>query len=206
MRKLKPAEKIYKAFYDERNGKLYFNQLKEITGLGDSSLSNALTTLRQNKEIEAIKSKANTFYNLRDKNIAKINFTFFDNDKLERLESNIKIPVKKFLSEIPKSISFIILFGSASRKQERKDSDIDILVVLHKFNNPKLQKEYELEIKKEIEKLKNRISAASLHPITVFYTTVNEFKSSDDRLIIEARNTGFCIDGNLTYYEVMLDE
>jgi len=206
MRKLKPAEKIYKAFYDERNGKLYFNQLKEITGLGDSSLSNALTTLRQNKEIEATKSKANTFYNLRDKNIAKINFTFFDNDKLERLESNIKIPVKKFLSEIPKSISFIILFGSASRKQERKDSDIDILVVLHKFNNPKLQKEYELEIKKEIEKLKNRISAASLHPITVFYTTVNEFKSSDDRLIIEARNTGFCIDGNLTYYEVMLDE
>lgn len=206
MRKLKPVEKIYKAFYNERKGQLYFNQLKELTGLGDSSLANSLRTLKQNKEIEAIKSKANTFYKLKNKSITKINFTLFDNEKLEQLEGNIKIPVKKLLSEIPKSIGFVILFGSSSRKQERNDSDIDILVVLHKFSSPKLQKEYEQELKKEIEELKDRISATSIHPITIFYTTVNEFKSSEDRLIIEARDTGFCIDGNLTYYEVMLDE
>ena len=42
--------------------------------------------------------------------------------------------------------------------------------------------------------------------LNIFYTTIKEFKSSEDRLITEARNTGFCIDGNLTYYEAMLDE
>lgn len=206
MRKLKPAEKIYKAFYNEKKDSLYFNQLKELTGLGDSSLANALRTLRQNKEIEAIKSKANTFYKLKNKAITKINFTFFDYEKLESLESHIKIPVKKFLSEIPKGIGFIVLFGSASRKQERKDSDIDILVVLHEFSNAKLQKEYEQEMKNQIEELKDRISATSIHPTTIFYTTINEFKASEDRLIAEARDTGFCTEGNPTYYEVMLDE
>jgi predicted nucleotidyltransferase len=151
MRKLKPAERIYKAFYNERKDKLYFNQLKELTGIGDSSLANVLRTLKQNKEIEPIKSKANTFYKLKDKAITKISFTLFDHEKLESLENNIKIPVKKFLSEIPKSIGFIILFGSASRKQERKDSDIDILVALHEFNNTKLQKEYEQERKDRLK-------------------------------------------------------
>lgn len=61
-------------------------------------------------------------------------------------------------------------------------------------------------MKEEIEKLKDRTSATSIHPIIVFYTTINEFKASDDRLITEARETGFCIEGNLTYYEVMIDE
>lgn len=206
MRKLKPAEKIYKAFYNEKKDNLYFNQLKELTGLGDSSLANVLRTLKQSKEIEAIKSKANTFYQLKNKAITKINYTLFDYEKLESLENNIKIPVRKLLSETPKSIGFIILFGSASRKQERKDSDIDILVVLNDFNNTKLQKEYEQEMKREIEELKDRISATSIHPITIIYTTINEFKNTEDRLIAEARNTGFCIEGNLTYYEVMLDE
>jgi len=206
MRKLKPEERIYKAFYNERKDKLYFNQLKELTGLGDSSLVNALRTLRQSKEIEAIKNKANTFYKLKNKWVTRVSFSFFDYEKLENLENHVKIPIRKFLSEMPKSICFIILFGSASRNQEHKDSDIDILVVLHEFNNTKLQKEYEQEMKNHIEELKDRISATSIHPITVFYTTIDEFKSSEDRLITEARDTGFCIDGNLVYYEVMLDE
>ena len=97
MRKLKPTEKIYKAFYGEKKDKIYFNQLKELTGLGDSSLANVLRTLKQNKEIEAIKSKANTFYKLKNKGVTKISFTLFDYEKLESLENQIKIPVKKLV-------------------------------------------------------------------------------------------------------------
>jgi predicted nucleotidyltransferase len=206
MKRLNPIEKIYCAFYDGKQTELYYNQLKEITKLSDSSLQNALKKLEVNNEVIVKKQKANTYYSLKNKKLTALHFTAFDYEKLEMLTRDTLIPIKKFISELPKSNGFIILFGSASRKQERKDSDIDILVVLHEFNNPKLQKEYEQEMKREIEELKDRISATSIHPITVFYTTINEFKSSEDRLVTEARDTGFCIEGNLTYYEVMLDE
>ncbi|MBD3182112.1 hypothetical protein GF312_07460 [Candidatus Poribacteria bacterium] len=44
-------QKIYRAFYKSRQAKLYYNQLKEITGLSDSSLQNALKKLEDNKEV-----------------------------------------------------------------------------------------------------------------------------------------------------------
>lgn len=206
MKRLNPIEKIYHAFYDSTQSELYYNQLKDITKLSDSSIQNALKKLEANNAITVKKQKANTYYSLKNKKLTALHFTAFDYEILEKLTMDIVIPIKKFISELPKGTGFIVLFGSASRKQERKDSDIDILVVLHEFNNTKLQKEYEQEMKRQIEELKDRISATSIHPITIFYTTINEFKSSEDRLIAEARDTGFCIEGNLTYYEVMLDE
>jgi predicted transcriptional regulator len=64
MLEIKPTEKVYRAFYDTREILLYFNQLKEITGLSDSSLANALKKLRESNEIERIKEKSNTFFRI----------------------------------------------------------------------------------------------------------------------------------------------
>jgi transcription initiation factor IIE alpha subunit len=119
MKRLSSTEKIYKAFYNTEETELYYNQLKEITKLSDNSIQNALKKLERNREVGVNKQKANTYYSLKNKSLTAIQFTFFDHEKLENLKSSINIPVKKFLSEMPKSIVFIILFGSASRRQER---------------------------------------------------------------------------------------
>lgn len=202
--KIRPTEKVYRAFYDTREILLYFNQLKEITGLSDSSLANALRKLKESNEIERIEEKSNTFYRLNDMGLSKIHFTLFDYQRLEILISFVKIPVKQFLSEMPRCICFVILFGSASRQQSRKGSDIDILVVLHKFADQKFQMQYERIVKSETELLKEKISAISIYPVSVIYTDVDDFINGEDRLVIEAKNTGFCIGGNLDYYEIML--
>ena len=204
MEKSSPEEKIYFAFYETKKKMLYYNQIKEHTGLSDSSLQNALKKL--NKEMASIREKANTFYLLKDKAKAKIRFTLFDCEKLERLNMDVKVPVKRFLAEMPKSVSFVILFGSASRKQEKDGSDIDLLVVMHSFKSKKLQKLYEDEIKAAFEQMEEKISASSIYPLNIFYTTRNSYLKDDDRVAVEAKQSGFCIVGNMDYYEVMLDE
>ena len=202
--KIRPTEKVYRAFYDTREILLYFNQLKEITGLSDSSLANALRKLRESNEIERIREKSNTFYRLNDMGLSKIHFSLFDYKRLEILSSSVKIPVKHFLSEMPRCMCFVILFGSASRQQSREGSDIDILVVLHKFADQRFQMQYERIVKSETELLKEKICAISIYPVSVIYAGVDDFMNGEDRLVIEAKNTGFCIGGNLDYYEVML--
>lgn len=207
MEKLSAEEKIYFAFYETKKKMLYYNQLKEHARLSDSSLQNALNKLKESKEISSIREKANTFYFLKDKNAAKIRFTSFDYQRLERLNLDVKAPVKMFLAEMPKTASFVILFGSASRKQEKEGSDIDLLVVLlHSFKNKKLQKLYEVETKAAFEQTKEKISASSIYPLNIFYTTRNSYDKGDDRVAIEAKQGGFCIGGNMEYYEVMLNE
>lgn len=203
MRKYKPTERIYKAFYDSRESRLYFSQIQELSGLSGGSLANALRQLKATKEVHATRNKAHTFYELRNKDITALHFTRFDYEKLDSLSNRVRVPIRQLVTELPQGICFALLFGSAARKQERQGSDIDILVALYNFNGQKLQEEYEREIKKEADKVQKRITATSVYPIRIVYATVADFLKGEDRLITEARNTGFCISGNLEYYKVI---
>ena len=201
MRKYKPTERIYKAFYYSREPRLYFSQIQELSGISGGSLANALRQLEAAKELQATRNKAHTFYELRSRDTAALHFTRFDYEKLESLSNRVRVPVMQFVTELPQGICFALLFGSAARKQEHRESDIDILLVLYNFSNQKLQEEYEREIKKEADKVQKRITATSVYPIRIVYATVADFLKGEDRLIAEARNTGFCISGNLDYYK-----
>ncbi len=205
MMKKTPVERIYKAFYESRKKMLYFNQIKDISGLSDSSLWLALKKLKKERQIDVTKEKANTFYKLKNKNKTKIYFTSLDYEQLETLNTDIKIPLKKFLREKPEETAFIILFGSASRKQETKGSDIDLLIVLHSFENADTQKVYKKEVKGKLEKLRQKINASSIYPLSIFYTGTKDFVTSKDRVVQEAKATGFCIDGNMLYYDTVAD-
>ena len=44
---IKPEEKIFSAFFESREDKLYFNQLQKLTGLSPSSLNNTIKRLKQ---------------------------------------------------------------------------------------------------------------------------------------------------------------
>ncbi len=204
MMKKTPVERIYKAFYEARKEKLYFNQIKDISGLSDSSLWLGLKKLKKEGEVDVIKEKANTFYRLKNKGREKISFTSFDYEQLNSLNTDVKIPLKKFLGEKPKETEFVILFGSASRNQETRDSDIDLLIVLHSFESAGTQKVYEKEVKGKLEKLRQKINASSIYPLSFFYAGIKEFMKSTDRVVQEAKATGFCVDGNMLYYDAVV--
>ena len=189
---MKPEEKIYQAYFESKKSTLYFNEIKELSKLSDSSLTNTLNKLLKDNVVTQEKTKSNTFYKVKDKKLFALKFSEIAIRQFNNLNVGVKVPLRNFLKNIPKETYTIVLFGSASKKEEQKESDIDMLIVTHKKIDLK-------ENKKEGE-------ITSKHPISLFQTTTDQFIQNKDDVIIQARKTGFPIYKEQNFYEVMLDE
>ncbi|MDP2672697.1 MAG: nucleotidyltransferase domain-containing protein [Nanoarchaeota archaeon] len=197
---MKAEEKIYKAFYDAKNKRLYFSELKEKTKLSNSSLQNALKKLEKEKFLEIDKQTSNVFFRINE-NEKPIIFSQFDKIRLNNLNPEVRVPLKNWLNRLPAELYSVILFGSTSRKQEKEGSDIDLLVILFKFENDEFQKLYEKEIKQKINSLTKKINSESNYLLKVIFTNTDSFKITKDYLIKQAKETGFPIFGNLGYHK-----
>lgn len=188
---MKPEEKIYQAYFESKKSSLYFNEIKELSKLSDSSLTNTLTKLTKNNTLTQEKTKSNTFYAIKDKKLFALKFSEIAINKFNSLNTSVRTPLKNFLKNVPKEIYTIILFGSASRKEEQKESDIDLLVVTNK--------------KLDLKNNKKEAEITSKHPISLFQASVQQFIQNRDDIIIQARKTGFPIYKEQNFYEVVFD-
>ncbi len=200
----KGKEKILECFYRNRK-EMYFSEILRETKLTPNTTLKHLKNLQEANLISSTKKIGNTFYRINSNQTVYSIFTYFDNLRLNSLNRDVKIPLNEFIKRMPKETAFIILFGSSSRKQEKKGSDIDLLIVLHDFKNKELQEQYEKYIKNQMQKTIEKINAASIHPFVVFYTTTKVFKHETDYLVTEAKNTGFCIYNNQGYCNWLLN-
>jgi len=189
---MKPEDKIYKAYFESKKSTLYFNEMKELSKLSDSSLTNTLNKLTKNNTLTREKTKSNTFYKIKDNKLFALKFSEIAIQKFNNLNIGVKNPLRNFLKSIPKEIYTIVLFGSASRKEEQKGSDIDLLIVADK--------------KTDITNNKKEAEITSKHPISIFQATIGQFTENKDDIIIQARKIGFPIYKEQNFYEVMLDE
>ncbi len=188
---MKPEEKIYQAYFESKKSSLYFNEIKELSKLSDSSLTNTLNRLIKNNTLTQEKTKSNTFYKIKDKKLFALKFSEIAINHFNSLNAGVKTPLKNFLKNIPKETYTIILFGSTSRKEEQKESDIDILVI----TNQKL----------DLKNNKKEAEITSKHPISLFQASVQQFIQNKDDIIIQARKTGFPIYKEQNFYEVVFD-
>ena len=188
---MKPEDKIYKAYFDGKKISLYFNEIKEISKLSDSSLTNTLSKLVKNNTLAQEKTKSNTFYKIKDKKLFALKFSEIAMQKFNSLKTNVKVPLRNFLKTFPENIYTVVLFGSASRKEETKGSDIDLLIVSDK--------------KTDLAKNKKEAEITSKHPISLFNATIGQFTQNKDDIIIQAKKTGFPIHKEQNFYEVILD-
>jgi predicted nucleotidyltransferase len=189
------TEKIYDAFFNSNSEELYYNQLKELTKLSYSSLQNSLKKLLLNKEIIKNKTKSNVYYKLSY--LKPVMFTKITLKKINELNRDVRIPLKEFIEEVPKTVHSIIFFGSASKKQEQEGSDIDLLIILDSFEKKELQELYEEEIRSKIKK----INISTIYNFSLAYITKKDFQKQEDFLIKEAKQTGFPIVNQQRYYE-----
>ncbi|MDA3780565.1 MAG: nucleotidyltransferase domain-containing protein [Bacteroidales bacterium] len=201
----KPEDKIYLAFFESKEEKLYFNQLQKITNLSSSSLNNTIKKLKQQKILKEIKTISNTYYKISNKEIKHIEFSKIALNKFNALNYQITFPLKEFIKNI-NNIKSILLFGSSSRGEEREDSDIDLLIIINKYENKKLQELYEKEIREIIDKAKQNANSLSIHPISIFIINEDSFiKDNNDYLIKSAKNTGYPIFNQQQYYRIIED-
>ena len=189
---MKPEDKIYKAYFESKKNSLYFNEIKELSKLSDSSLTNTLNKLIKNNTLIQEKTRSNTFYKIDNKKLFALKFSEIAMQKFNELNIGAKTPLRNFLKNIPKEIYTIVLFGSASRKEEQKGSDIDLLIIANK--------------KTDLTNNKKEAEITSKHPISIFQATIEQFMQNKDDVIIQARKTGFPIYKEQNFYEVILDE
>ena len=189
---MKPEEKVYKAYFESKKNSLYFNEIKELSKLSDSSLTNTLNKLTKNSTLTQEKTKSNTFYKIKDKKLFALKFSEIAIQQFDNLNIGVKTPLRNFLKNIPKEIYTIVLFGSASKKEERKGSDIDLLIIASKKTN--------------LMKNKKESEITSKYPISIFQATIVQFIENKDDVVIQARKTGFPICKEQNFYEVILDE
>ena len=145
---MKAEEKIYETYLNSRTPKLYFNQLKKLTSLSNSSLQNILNRLVKDKILSVDKGTSNTFYQIKNKKRFSLEFSKVALNLFSNLNFDIQVPLTNFLKEAPKDIFTIVLFGSASRNEQKKGSDIDLLIV--RYNKTNLEK-----IKREVNNISN---------------------------------------------------
>lgn len=189
---MKAEEKIFKAYLDLKESRLYYNQLKEYTKLSHSSLQNVLKTFLKTDILRSEKTKSNTYYKIRDKKIFALKFSELAVNRFNDLNLHIRIPLKNFLKEIPISVFTVVIFGSAARKEEKEGSDIDLLVVSDRMQG--------------LERVEKKVNALSNHPLSLFYCDIKTFVKNKDPIVIQARKKGFPIYKEQNFYEVMLDE
>ena len=190
---MKPEENVYFAYFKSKKEELYFNEIKKLSELSDSSLSRTLEKLVKENRLLKNKTKSNTFYKINNRKLFALKFSETALRKFEDLDRAVRIPILEFLSNLNNSVFSIILFGSASIKQETEKSDIDLLIVTYK----------ELI---NLDKAKRKAELISNYPFNIFTCDVNEFRTTRDHLIKQAKRTGFPIKGEQNFYEVILDE
>ena len=184
--------KIYKAYFESNAPKLYYNEIKRHTNLSHSSLQNSLSKLIKNNILKEEKTISNKYYIINNKKLVSLKFSEIAIQKFNNLNIGVKNPLRNFLNNIPKEIYTIVIFGSASIKEEKKGSYIDILIVSDKKIDLKIHK-------KEAEII-------SKYHISIFQSTIKQFIENKDHVIIQARKTGFPIYKEQNFYEVILDE
>ena len=87
--------------------------------------------------------------------------------RLENLPAKAKIALQEFLKELKEKPTISILFGSYATDKHTKESDIDVLLVYPKIENPK-----------SIENTAKQVSLNTLTSINPVYMDFQDFRKS----------------------------
>lgn len=185
------AMKILRLFYEDKSQSLHLREIARKTEMNENNVSRFLALLEKTKIL-----KSNKEGNLKKYVVIKNNsvfglFSLLDIEKFESLPSTRKIAIDYFLKTLPKQPAIVILFGSTAKDRTRKDSDIDLLLIVNeKIRTAEAEKEAEAQ------------TGLKVQPFLITYNDfIKELKLKQDNVIQSALNTGFPIINHLKFYQ-----
>jgi len=169
-----------------KDGRLYFNQIHELTKIkSKNNLVTNLNILVEFKILKKQKDKSNTFYSLNyDNNIALSLLNLVNSSKFQGLPFERRKAIEDTLHLLKPSLA--ILFGSTAKGNFKKQSDIDLLLI------------YGKNAIKEIKEIASRYGV-NINPI------IMKFKELDsrDETIKHILKTGYPLTGYLYFYRLL---
>jgi len=188
----KGVYKILKVFYYSRNSAFHLRELARKTGLNENSISRFLNNLVE-KGILVFEREGNLKKFSVNKKYLPIIFSIYDEEKLEKLPILRKNAIKNYFRKILIKPIFAVVFGSTAKENYKKDSDIDILLVVNsKTNN-----------RKSIESVKSQTGIKIQEFQIIEEDFLKELKNKKENVIQSAIESGFPVFNNKYYWEVI---
>ena len=180
------TNKILQAFLPDYSINLYVREIAKIIGLNRQTVSETLNLMERNRLLNSKISGRQKTYSLNFRNqLTKLNMINAENTM--RMNIYKKRTISTLMTYVDKSTT-IILFGSYAKGTERKDSDIDILILSDKKYD---FKRFEKETGKTIQ---------------VIYMSYEVFLDGFFRkepLILEIVNTHICLKNTEFFVELL---
>jgi len=187
--------KILRLFYEDKKASLHLRDIARKTKLYPNSVTRFLNQLEKEGILTFQKDGNLKKYRIKKSEKLSNIFTSFDIERLNKLPLARKRAINYFLDKLHEKPIMVLLFGSTAKETFRKDSDIDLLLIVNK--------------KIDIEKAKDYVDAQIGIKINCFQITYEEFKKEiklkEDKVIQSSLKTGYPIFNQMLFYEVYLN-
>lgn len=187
--------KILRLFYEDKKASFHLRDIARKTKLYPNSVTRFLNQIE--KEGILTSQKDGNLKKYKIKKSEKLNniFSSFDIERLNKLPLARKRAANYFLDKLQEKPIIVLLFGSTAKEIFRKESDIDLLLIVNK--------------KIDVDNAKDYVDAQIGIKINCFQITYEEFKKEiklkEDKVIQSALNTGYPIFNQMLFYEVYLN-
>jgi len=188
----KGVYEILKVFYDNQDSSFHLRELSRRTKLNENSISRFLNNLIKEK-ILGFSREGNLKKFLITKKYLPIIFSIYDEEKFENLPSLRKNAIKEYFGSLLIKPVFAVVFGSTAKGNFKKNSDIDVLLVV----NSKMKNDKVIEYVKSQTGLK--IQELQIREKDFMW----ELKNKKENVIQSAIESGFPVFNNKYYYEVI---
>lgn len=187
--------KILRLFYEDKKLSFHLRDIARKTKLYPNSVTRFLNQLEKEGILASQKDGNLKKYRIKKSEKLSNIFTSFDIERLNKLPLARRRAINYFLDKLQEKPVISLLFGSTAKETFRKDSDIDLLLIVNK--------------KIDVDKSKDYVDSQVGIKINCFQITYEEFKKEiklkEDNVIQSALNTGYPIFNQMLFYEVYLN-
>jgi len=194
---LKPGyERIMKLFYEHKKESLHLREIVRKTGMNENSAKRFLDLLEKEKILVSKKDgNMRKFSICKNENVFSI-FAYFDIAKLNGLDNLRRNAINYFIDRMEEKPVIAFVFGSTAKGTTRKDSDVDILLIV----NQKIKTE-------EAERYAESQTGIRASIFQILYKDFKlELKIKEDKVIASALSTGFPVTNHRQYYREVFEE
>lgn len=192
----KGIKAILSLFYNNKNTPIHLREISRQTKLEGQSIFRYLKKLEKEKILLSKKDGNQKKFKLINNDIVYSMLSLFDIEKYNHLPFIKKQAVEYFFKNIKEQPIITILFGSTAKNTYRKDSDIDLLLIVNKNIDTS-------EGKKIAEAQTNQI----INDFQINYNDfLDELKLKNDKVIQSALENGYPITNHITFHRCLKND
>jgi predicted nucleotidyltransferase len=192
---IKPGvEKVMKVFYRDKSAKFHLRNISRMTELNENSVSRFLNQLEKDDFLVSERDGNLKKYSIKRNELVFGLFALFDLERFSGLAGARQRAVNYFLDKLIEKPIIVFLFGSSAKGTYKKDSDVDLVLVVNKKIVTKDSENF-VEIQTGI-----RVNVLQIE----YEDFLKEIVLKEDNVLQSAMSSGYPLTNHVKYYSEVL--